>query len=112
MLMKDSSFVKRITDNTNRFRSQMTKAGFTISGDNHPISPGLFQNFIDFHLFDIYKREKIFASFHLKLYIHIFIVMLGDAKLASDFADDMLGNYFSHIYIYIYIYIYNRSVIK
>jgi len=57
MLMKDSSFVKRITDNTNRFRSQMTKAGFTISGDNHPISP----------------------------------VMLGDAKLASDFADDMLA---------------------
>ena len=42
MLMKDSSFVKRISDNTNRFRSQMTKAGFTISGDNHPISPGLF----------------------------------------------------------------------
>merc|ERR1712109_183573 len=55
--MKDSSFVKRITDNTNRFRSQMTKEGFTISGDNHPISP----------------------------------VMLGDAKLASDFADDMLA---------------------
>jgi len=57
MLMKDSSFVKQITDNTNRFRSQMTKAGFTISGDNHPISP----------------------------------VMLGDAKLAADFADDMLA---------------------
>jgi len=57
MLMKDSSFVKRITDNTNRFRTQMTKAGFKISGDNHPISP----------------------------------VMLGDAKLASDFADDMLA---------------------
>ena len=34
----------------------MTGAGFTISGDNHPISP----------------------------------VMLGDAKLASDFADAML----------------------
>ena len=34
----------------------MTAAGFTISGDNHPISP----------------------------------VMLGDAKLASDFADAML----------------------
>ena len=45
MLMKDSSFVKRISDNTNRFRSQMTKAGFTISGDNHPISPGLFKTF-------------------------------------------------------------------
>lgn len=35
----------------------MTSAGFTISGDNHPICP----------------------------------VMLGDAKLASEFADKMLG---------------------
>jgi glycine C-acetyltransferase len=36
----------------------MTKAGFTISGEDHPICP----------------------------------VMLGDAKLASGMADDMLGN--------------------
>ena len=40
MLMADSSLVQRITDNTSRFRTQMTKAGFKISGDNHPISPG------------------------------------------------------------------------
>ena len=40
MLMADSSLVQRITDNTNRFRTHMTKAGFKISGDNHPISPG------------------------------------------------------------------------
>ena len=40
MLMADSSLVQRIADNTNRFRTQMTKAGFKISGDNHPISPG------------------------------------------------------------------------
>lgn len=57
MLLKDSSLVERITDNTMRFRSQMKAAGFTIAGEDHPISP----------------------------------VMLGDAKLASDFADDMLG---------------------
>ena len=57
MLLKDSSLVKKITANTKRFRSQMTAAGFDISGDDHPISP----------------------------------VMLGDAKLAADFADDMLG---------------------
>merc|ERR1712110_1317401 len=57
MLMEDSSYAKRIQANTNRFRTQMTKAGFKISGDNHPISP----------------------------------VMLGDAKLAADFADDMLA---------------------
>lgn len=38
----------------------MTKAGFTISGDNHPICP----------------------------------IMLGDAKLATEFADKMMGMYF------------------
>ena len=37
----------------------MTSAGFTISGDDHPISP----------------------------------VMLGDAQLASDMADDMLSKF-------------------
>ena len=57
MLLEDSSLVKKITANTKRFRSQMVSAGFTISGEDHPISP----------------------------------VMLGDAKLAADFADDMLG---------------------
>ena len=57
MLMEDSSYAKRIQANTERFRSKMTKAGFTISGENHPISP----------------------------------VMLGDAKLASDISDDLLG---------------------
>jgi len=56
MLMDDSSFVSKIKENTTRFRQKMTSAGFTISGDNHPISP----------------------------------VMLGDAQLASDMADDML----------------------
>ena len=58
MLMEDSSYAKRIQANTERFRSKMTKAGFTISGENHPISP----------------------------------VMLGDAKLASDISDDLLGS--------------------
>jgi len=56
MLFNEASLVKKIQSNTTRFREAMTSAGFTISGDNHPISP----------------------------------VMLGDAKLASDFADAML----------------------
>ena len=56
MLETDNSFVQRIADNTQRFRTRMTEAGFTISGENHAICP----------------------------------VMLGDAKLASDFASDML----------------------
>ena len=58
MLMNDSSYAEKIQANTERFRSKMTQAGFTISGDNHPICP----------------------------------VMLGDAKLASDISDDLLGS--------------------
>jgi len=56
MLMNDSSFVSKIKENTTRFRQNMTAAGFTIAGEDHPICP----------------------------------VMLGDAQLASDMADDML----------------------
>ncbi len=59
MLMEDSSFVEKIKANTARFRTQMIAAGFTISGEDHAISP----------------------------------VMLGDAQLASDMADDMLSKY-------------------
>lgn len=46
----------RLKDNAAYFRAQMTKAGFTLAGEGHPIIP----------------------------------VMLGDAKLASTFADEML----------------------
>ena len=71
MLMKDSSFVNKINENTVRFRTQMTNAGFTISGENHAICP----------------------------------VMIGDAALASQMADDMLGNTLLKLYIEFY-YIY------
>jgi len=47
----------RVARNTRRFRSQMTAAGFVISGDDHPISP----------------------------------VMLGDARLAAEMSDRLLG---------------------
>ncbi|XP_023325028.1 2-amino-3-ketobutyrate coenzyme A ligase, mitochondrial [Eurytemora carolleeae] len=57
MLLEDSSLVQSIINNTKRFRTAMTSAGFTISGDDHAICP----------------------------------VMLGDAKLASTFADMMLA---------------------
>uniref|UniRef100_A0A0K2U504 Aminotransferase class I/classII large domain-containing protein n=2 Tax=Lepeophtheirus salmonis TaxID=72036 RepID=A0A0K2U504_LEPSM len=56
ILMLDSSLLKKIHGNTLRFRSKMTQAGFTLSGDDHPICP----------------------------------VMIGDAKLAFDFANLML----------------------
>lgn len=59
-LITDSTkFLDRLAGNTEHFRNTMTRAGFTISGDNHPICP----------------------------------VMLGDAKLATLFADKMMGMY-------------------
>ncbi|XP_040152399.1 2-amino-3-ketobutyrate coenzyme A ligase, mitochondrial [Anopheles arabiensis] len=56
MLMESSELTAKVQSNTRRFREAMTRAGFTISGMDHPISP----------------------------------VMLGDARLASTFADEML----------------------
>lgn len=59
MLMANSNLPQKVQSNTKRFRDTMTKAGFTIAGMDHPISP----------------------------------VMLGDAKLASVFSDEMLSTY-------------------
>lgn len=56
MLMDSDQLSQKVSSNTKRFREAMTKAGFTISGQDHPICP----------------------------------VMLGDARLASGFADKML----------------------
>ncbi|KAF4528681.1 hypothetical protein B566_EDAN016574, partial [Ephemera danica] len=57
LLRQSSDLCKKVAAGTKRFRSAMTKAGFIIAGEQHPICP----------------------------------VMLGDAKLASQFADKMLG---------------------
>lgn len=57
MLMNSSELIGNLERNTKQFRDGMTKAGFTISGMDHPISP----------------------------------VMLGDAQLASNFANEMLS---------------------
>lgn len=56
LLMNGSGLVEKVQANTSRFRTQMTDAGFTVSGDDHSICP----------------------------------VMLGDARLAAQFADLML----------------------
>lgn len=56
MLTTSNDLTSKVQSNTERFRRKMVAAGFTISGNEHPISP----------------------------------VMLGDARLASTFADDML----------------------
>ena len=57
MLLAPNDFIGNLQKNTKKFRDGMTKAGFTISGENHPISP----------------------------------VMLGDAKLAQDMANELLN---------------------
>ncbi|XP_025062658.1 2-amino-3-ketobutyrate coenzyme A ligase, mitochondrial isoform X2 [Alligator sinensis] len=56
LLMESNAIAQSMAAKTKRFRSKMTAAGFTISGQDHPICP----------------------------------VMLGDARLASVMADDML----------------------
>ncbi|XP_072889582.1 2-amino-3-ketobutyrate coenzyme A ligase, mitochondrial [Hemitrygon akajei] len=56
LLMDSNTIAQTMASKTKRFRSQMTAAGFTIGGADHPICP----------------------------------VMLGDARLASAIAEDML----------------------
>jgi len=56
ILLGSSGLAEKVAANTQRFRSQMADAGFTVAGDDHPICP----------------------------------VMLGDARLAAQFADKML----------------------
>ncbi|XP_032679740.1 2-amino-3-ketobutyrate coenzyme A ligase, mitochondrial isoform X1 [Odontomachus brunneus] len=56
LIMDNATYLNRLANNTEYFRNTMIKAGFTISGDNHPICP----------------------------------VILGDAKLATKFADKMI----------------------
>ncbi|KAL7982395.1 hypothetical protein Chor_009993 [Crotalus horridus] len=56
LLMESNAIAQSMAAKTSRFRSKMAAAGFTISGNNHPICP----------------------------------VMLGDARLASVMADDIL----------------------
>lgn len=56
LLEKSDAPRKQLRENAAHFRTEMTKAGFTLSGEGHPIIP----------------------------------VMIGDAALASRFADEML----------------------
>eukprot|EP00062_Callorhinchus_milii_P023199 gi/632981773/ref/XP_007907773.1/ PREDICTED: 2-amino-3-ketobutyrate coenzyme A ligase, mitochondrial [Callorhinchus milii] len=56
LLMGSNEIAQSVASKTQRFRSKMTAAGFTIGGSEHPICP----------------------------------VMLGDARLASGMAEDML----------------------
>ncbi|KAF0298075.1 2-amino-3-ketobutyrate coenzyme A ligase, mitochondrial [Amphibalanus amphitrite] len=39
ILMTSSELTGRVAHNTRRFRQQMTAAGFTVAGDDHPIAP-------------------------------------------------------------------------
>lgn len=39
LISNDNSYFATLESNTQRFRTEMTAAGFAISGDNHPICP-------------------------------------------------------------------------
>lgn len=39
MLLSSSQLTRKVKSNTKRFRNTMAKAGFTIAGMDHPISP-------------------------------------------------------------------------
>ena len=39
LIMDDDKFYKKISVNTKRFRESMTRAGFQIGGEDHPICP-------------------------------------------------------------------------
>ncbi|XP_066921720.1 2-amino-3-ketobutyrate coenzyme A ligase, mitochondrial-like [Clytia hemisphaerica] len=39
MLLKGTTLIPKLAENTELFRNRMTQAGFTVSGDNHPICP-------------------------------------------------------------------------
>ena len=56
LISSSSELCEKLAQNTERFRSKMKAAGFSLSGQTHPIVP----------------------------------VMLGEARLASEFADEML----------------------
>lgn len=57
MLLAPNDLIGNLERNTKQFRDGMKKVGFTIAGQDHPISP----------------------------------VMLGDAKLAQEFSNEMLS---------------------
>ena len=65
-LMSDNSLVEKISENTMRFRRSMTAAGFTIAGEDHPISPVMLMD------------EKLNAEFaSLMLEEGIFVIGLS-----------------------------------
>jgi 7-keto-8-aminopelargonate synthetase-like enzyme len=39
LICQDTSLPSKVADNTKRFRTKMGALGFTVSGDNHAISP-------------------------------------------------------------------------
>ena len=83
MIIKDTSLPKKVAENTQRFRSKMTALGFTISVFNFfvPLKIQLIW------LFEFFLILRFQGDNHA-----ISPVMLGDAKLASQFADLMLSN--------------------
>ena len=77
MICQDTSLPNKVAENTMRFRNKMTKLGFTISVS---IIIFLFQFWFIGNLFQFKGDNHAISP-----------VMLGDAKLASQFAELMLS---------------------
>lgn len=77
MLSGSSEYVDRIRANTHRFRDRMTTAGFTLKGSRYV--------FPRFDALAVQTDSRCAGRDH-----PIAPVMIGDARLASELADDML----------------------
>jgi len=68
LITNSTRFLDRLAGNTERFRNAMTKAGFIISGDNHPICPVMLGDA---------KLAAIFADKMMGTYMCMYIYFLS-----------------------------------
>jgi len=68
LITNSTRFLDRLAGNTERFRNAMTKAGFIISGDNHPICPVMLNDA---------KLAAIFADKMMSMYMCMYIYFLS-----------------------------------
>lgn len=72
LITHSTKFLDRLAGNTKRFRNAMTAAGFTVSGDNHPICPVMLG---DAKLTATFANKMIGRATHLYIYICFFFPM-------------------------------------
>lgn len=73
LITHSTKFLDRLAGNTKRFRNAMTAAGFTISGDNHPICPVMLG---DAKLTATFANKMIGRATRIYL-LHIYLFLLS-----------------------------------